>query len=140
MDERILLLAATNRPMELDEAALRRMTKRIYIPLPELETRKQLLSHILKGSSNSITNYQLNRIATATQGYSASDITALARDAALGPIRKLGTAIISTPTNSIPPICFSDFENSMKSIRPSVSANYISELEAWNTAMGVTGA
>lgn len=36
-DERILIVGATNRPQELDEAVRRRLTKRLYIPLPELE-------------------------------------------------------------------------------------------------------
>lgn len=33
-EERLLLVGATNRPQELDEAARRRMTKRLLIPLP----------------------------------------------------------------------------------------------------------
>lgn len=36
-EERILVIGATNRPQELDEAARRRFVKRLYIPLPEYE-------------------------------------------------------------------------------------------------------
>jgi SpoVK/Ycf46/Vps4 family AAA+-type ATPase len=36
-DDRILVIGATNRPQELDEAARRRLVKRLYIPLPEFE-------------------------------------------------------------------------------------------------------
>nr|CAI5828105.1 unnamed protein product [Callosobruchus analis] len=36
-EERILVIGATNRPQELDEAARRRFVKRLYIPLPEFE-------------------------------------------------------------------------------------------------------
>lgn len=38
-DERLLVIGATNRPQELDEAARRRFTKRLYIPLPVFEVR-----------------------------------------------------------------------------------------------------
>ena len=39
-NDRVLLVGATNRPQELDDAARRRFTKRLYIPLPEVEVRR----------------------------------------------------------------------------------------------------
>ena len=44
----IMVLAATNRPMDLDDALRRRLEKRVYIPLPELEGRRQLFKINLK--------------------------------------------------------------------------------------------
>ncbi len=41
-DERLLIVGATNRPQELDEAARRRFVKRLYIPLPDAPARSQV--------------------------------------------------------------------------------------------------
>ena len=136
-DDRILLLAATNRPQELDQAALRRLVKRIYIPLPEPKTRKVLLSHLLASSPHNLSSYQLDQLAGQLEGYSSSDITALAREASLGPIRGLGPRLLTTDERSIRPITYDDFQGAMKMIRPSVSPSYMNEIRKWNIEKGM---
>lgn len=46
--DRVLLIGATNRPDELDEAARRRMEKRLYIPLPDAAARRELIQRLLR--------------------------------------------------------------------------------------------
>ena len=41
-DDFVLVIGATNRPGEIDEAARRRFVKRIYVPLPDAASRDQL--------------------------------------------------------------------------------------------------
>lgn len=51
MNKRILVMGATNRPQDLDDAALRRLVKRVYVPLPDVQTRYRItqLDFICKG-------------------------------------------------------------------------------------------
>lgn len=86
-NDRIVVLGATNRPQELDEAALRRFTKRVYVALPDLTTREHLLKNLLEKQGSPLTDDIIKRLAVYTEGYSGSDLTALAKDAALEPIR-----------------------------------------------------
>ncbi|OUM69671.1 hypothetical protein PIROE2DRAFT_32600, partial [Piromyces sp. E2] len=51
-EDRILLIGATNRPGEIDEAARRRFRKKLYIPLPDEGARKSLLMNLLKKQCN----------------------------------------------------------------------------------------
>lgn len=70
-DDRVLLVGATNRPQELDEAARRRLVKRkvsrdqpgnlysafsagLYIPLPSAEARETLISHLMRDVSSDL--------------------------------------------------------------------------------------
>lgn len=65
----------------------RRFSKRIYVTLPDYQTRIQLLKQLLTKHNNPLSEEELEKVATLTAGYSGSDLTGLAKDAALGPIR-----------------------------------------------------
>lgn len=55
--------------------------------LPEHVTRVKLLKTLLTKQGCPLSDKNLNELADLTDGYSGSDLTALAKDAALGPIR-----------------------------------------------------
>ena len=78
-------------------------------------------------------------ILTPTPGFSGSDITALAKDAAMGPLRSLGEALLYMSTDEIRPIQFEDFEASLINIRPSVSKQGLQEFEDWAKEFGERG-
>lgn len=48
MDSEILIIAATNCPFDLDDAALWWFTKRIYVGMPDPEARKAIIENTLK--------------------------------------------------------------------------------------------
>ena len=129
----VLVIGATNRPFDLDEAALRRLTKRIYIGLPDKEARKGQIAKLLKTVSHKINKAQMETIVELTQGYSSADLTALVKEVAMHPVRELEPgAILQMRKEDIRPVKIKDFENSIKVIRPSVSAKSIMEYTKWH--------
>lgn len=72
-------------------------------------------------------------------GFSGSDITALAKDAAMGPLRSLGEALLHMTMDEIRPINLSDFKASLGTIRPSVSKVGLKEYEDWAREFGERG-
>ena len=72
-------------------------------------------------------------------GFSGSDITALAKDAAMGPLRALGEALLHMTMDQIRPIELVDFKASLKTIRPSVSKEGLKEYEDWARRFGERG-
>ncbi|XP_017968698.1 spastin isoform X2 [Drosophila navojoa] len=135
--DRIVVLAATNRPQELDEAALRRFTKRVYVSLPEVQTRELLLSRLLQKQGSPLDTEALGRLAKITDGYSGSDLTALAKDAALEPIRELNVEQVKClDISAMRPITEKDFHNSLKRIRRSVAPQSLNSYEKWSQDYG----
>ncbi|XP_039232713.1 spastin isoform X2 [Drosophila yakuba] len=135
--DRIVVLAATNRPQELDEAALRRFTKRVYVSLPDEQTRELLLNRLLQKQGSPLDTEALRRLAKITDGYSGSDLTALAKDAALEPIRELNVEQVKClDISAMRAITEQDFHSSLKRIRRSVAPQSLNSYEKWSQDYG----
>uniref|UniRef100_A0A146L6H0 Spastin n=1 Tax=Lygus hesperus TaxID=30085 RepID=A0A146L6H0_LYGHE len=136
-DSRVLVMAATNRPHELDEALLRRFPKRVYVCLPDMRTRAVLLQRLLSRQNNPLTLPEIETVAHLTEGYSGSDITALAKDSALAPIRELNPdQVRNLDPGKVRQITFQDFIQSLNRIRRSVSPSNLALYEKWNQQYG----
>ncbi|XP_020309566.1 spastin-like isoform X3 [Oncorhynchus kisutch] len=138
-DERVLVMGATNRPQELDEAVLRRFAKRVYVALPTEETRLKLVKNLLEKHGNPLAQKELSQLARMTEGYSGSDLTSLAKDASLGPIRELRPEQVrNMAANEVRNIRFSDFVESLKKIKRSVGPQTLDLYVRWNKDYGDT--
>lgn len=136
-EDRILVVGATNRPQEIDEAARRRLVKRLYIPLPGGAARQQIVTNLMAREKNQLGREELQSIVAATDGFSGADMTQLCREAALGPIRSIRLADIATITaDQVRPILFGDFQDALKTVRPSVSSKDLELYEEWNKTFG----
>ncbi|XP_051280984.1 fidgetin-like protein 1 [Dicentrarchus labrax] len=136
-EDRILVVGATNRPQEIDEAARRRLAKRLYIPLPEATARRQIVTNLMAQEKNQLREQELDSVVTATEGFSGADMTQLCREAALGPIRSIQLSDIATITaDQVRPILYCDFQEALKTVRPSVSSKDLELYEEWNKTFG----
>eukprot|EP01059_Diplonema_ambulator_P020992 TRINITY_DN34971_c0_g1_i1.p1 TRINITY_DN34971_c0_g1~~TRINITY_DN34971_c0_g1_i1.p1 ORF type:complete len:162 (+),score=17.26 TRINITY_DN34971_c0_g1_i1:164-649(+) len=141
--KRVLVLAATNRPQDIDSAHLRRFPKRVHIPLPDKPSRADHLTYLLKknksGIASSLSSSDISKIASLTESYSFSDLTSLAREAAMMPLRDLGSSAISISQKEIRPLTVKDFQQALQIIKPSASRAEIVELGKWAETHGSGG-
>lgn len=135
--DRVLVLGATNRPGELDDAVLRRLTRRILIPLPDSAARAHLVTKELQATRHVIGQRELMKIASITENYSCSDLAALTREAAMGPVRGLSAeALVSATPDSVRPINVADFEAAARKVRPSIAKEALVGFQDWNRRFG----
>ena len=86
--ERVIVIAATNRPDILDEALLRpgRFDVIVEIPLPDKESRRDILNIHMKGMP--LKDVKVDELVEQTEGFTGADLKSLTREAGLNAIRK----------------------------------------------------
>ncbi|XP_066391485.1 uncharacterized protein [Miscanthus floridulus] len=153
--ERVLVLAATNRPFDLDEAVVRRLPRRLMVNLPDAPNRKKILSVIL-AKEDLADDVDLEALANLTDGYSGSDLKNLCITAAHCPIREIlerekkERTLAEAEDRPAPPQCcsgdvrslkFSDFKHAHEQVCASISSdsNNMNELVQWNDLYGEGG-
>ena len=86
--QRILILGATNRMQDIDDAILRRMPKKFAISLPSASQRLRILGLILKDTRIDKDQFDLGCLVRVMAGMSGSDIKEACRDAAMVPVKE----------------------------------------------------
>ena len=77
-DIKVMVLAATNHPWRIDQAFRRRFEKRVYVSLPNDESRLALLKLYLKNIST-CNDLDITSISESLKGYSGADIANVCR-------------------------------------------------------------
>ena len=85
----VTVVAATNRPDMMDPALLRpgRLDRVVYVPLPDLDTRRKVLEVHTRRIPTS-DNVDLEFVADNTEGYSGAEIAAICNEAALAALEQ----------------------------------------------------
>jgi SpoVK/Ycf46/Vps4 family AAA+-type ATPase len=129
----LLVVGCTNCPWNVDDAILRRFPRRIIIPLPDVEARKVLLEKLLeKAGKHSLTKRQISALVKRLDGFSGSDMSAVASEASFGPIRSIGMeALQSVKEQQLRPISMEDFETAISQSTKSVSPALLQRYAEW---------
>ncbi|NLC28725.1 MAG: AAA family ATPase [Campylobacteraceae bacterium] len=88
----VIVIAATNRMEMIDEALLRsgRFDRRVFLPMPDLEDRQEILRVYLKGKPSSV---DVREVAKISVGFSGAALATLVNEAAINTLRRGGENI-----------------------------------------------
>lgn len=119
----VTILAATNRPDRMDRALLRpgRLDRLIYVPLPDFETRLQIVELKLEKMSvcDDVNSHSL---ATRTDGFSGAELQALCHEAALRALER---------DLDCPAVTMEHFEHVLKDFMPRTPTSLLKVYETF---------
>lgn len=126
-DNALLILGATNKPWEIDEAVFRtgRFDEKLYIGLPDEEARRALLERSFAGVVRE-NDFALDPWAARLANYSGSDIAGLAKKARQIAFRR------SIEKASDPLVLEADLEAALHAIPTSVTPQMLKQYEDFN--------
>jgi len=155
----VFVLAASNLPWDLDVAMLRRLEKRILVPLPNERARLLMLrGHLTdQGPDGSVpgaraAGLDYAELARKTEGYSGADIALLCKEAAMRPVRRLMKELLATPLPGsaaarasqaelaeevrLDPVLPADVKSALACTRPSAQAKFLDKYAVWHAEYG----
>ncbi len=94
------------------------------------------MNTLLSKNNHGLSNKEISKIACETKGFSGADLKALCTDAALGPIRELGSKALDIDANDVPPISYRHFKRSLRGMKPSVAESDLVLYKEWNATYG----
>jgi len=143
-DDLVFVLTASNLPWDLDTALLRRLEKRILVPLPNEDARRQLLSTHLQDGVRSH-GVDFDSLAKRTDGYSGSDLVLLCKEAAMRPVRRLMQRLMSKDHREdeevdsevkLDPVVEADVMQALACTRPSAQSKFLEKYGEWHRDFG----
>lgn len=141
----VIVLAATNRPWDIDEALRRRLEKRIYIPLPCEIGRKKMFEINLKTLPVEL-SVDWDYLVGHSKGYSGADISVVCREAAMMPLRQKLAQVRSDDLNQARIkqlklevdvlVSMKHLKDALKAVNRSISDTDIARYSRWMKEFG----
>jgi SpoVK/Ycf46/Vps4 family AAA+-type ATPase len=129
---KLYVIGATNKPWTLEAGFLRRFQKRIYVTLPDNDSRNYLFKQYTMSLKKDKT-LKIEELSKLVQGYSASDIKDICQAAQLRVVNELFESGKAMEAKSNPrSISMNDFKEIIKIRKPSVSVDMIRAYMRWS--------
>ncbi|KAJ7905429.1 hypothetical protein B0H14DRAFT_2660239 [Mycena olivaceomarginata] len=106
-DDNVIVIGATNRPFDLDDAVLRRLPRRLLVDLPGERERQEILKILLRDETLG-PDIDPASIAKKTENFSGSDLKHLCVSAALDAVKEHVVVPWSSTSKPTPPQDTSD--------------------------------
>lgn len=124
---KILIVAATNRPWDIDSAFLRpgRFDERIFVPLPDAPSRKTIIENRLKNVEfdNSL---DITELVLKTEGFNGADVDYLCEKAKENAIGEIISGVRSSVV-----ITKADFNYALSHVKSSVVLEDVERIKNW---------
>lgn len=131
----IYVIGATNKPWDLDGPFIRRFQKRIYVPLPDEQTRMDILKFYTKDITLS-GDIDFRELAKIADGYSGSDIRDCCLDVYMRKVSVLFESGLAQDSRIKPKsITMEDFRRAFSERKPSVLPQMVSAYAKWLTLL-----
>ncbi|WWD02312.1 hypothetical protein V865_000351 [Kwoniella europaea PYCC6329] len=129
-EERIFVVAATNRPNSIDPALRRpgRFDREIEIGIPDVNGRRQIIDIMLSRMPHSLSEQEVSAIASRTHGYVGADLSSLIRESASAAIQRWHSS--NPPEGSRPVLTNADVLTILPTVRPSAMREVFLETPA----------
>ena len=139
-DSFVMTVAATNVPWELDQAILSRFEKRVFIGLPDPETRRKIIGIHTTGKGYKVDS-TMDNIVEQTDGFSGRDLFYLCSEAIRNMLRRTNKEIMeekekviggnSKVTYRVNPLSASDFDQALQKVKPAINEEMSKKYFRW---------
>lgn len=138
-DKLMLVLGATNRPWDIDNAMLSRFEKKVYVPLPDTEARSRIFEIHTEGVNLALDEDDFVELAVRSEGYSGRDIANVCRETIMLPIRELdmgGLLESSSSEVKLRDVTLNDFKKTIKKVKPMITGKDLKAYQDWAEEFG----
>jgi len=138
--DKVIIIGATNKPWDLDEAVISRFQKKIYVPLPDEVARTSIFNINLTGAQ---LDFDIKELARRSHAYSGRDISAVCQEAIMLMINEQNPGLGDLTTHSLGTyslkyrkLRLSDFEHAFGKVKSSVDSTKLSKYDEWKNEFG----